>query len=401
VSRSYKNIRPKKYFVYTVDGLIRLFGVHRNTVSNWVAEGLRPSDASLPYVFNGAEVKRFQDARRLASKATLRIGEFKCFKCKNRVFPEPASISICPSKSGFPSVWGTCPMCECVVIKRVNETDCDKFLNCVDTNTTLASLDEGYDPVLVDVGKDGPSETEIWYCVNDRILYEWLKFAGRWDGKTISAKLASIREFETFFKDKSFEKITTADATGFRESLKSSVEAPGGPQRSISTVRHCASHLKSFFEWLVDQKGYQGMNRSLPRHFDLPKKFEANGLGHDDRDVPGDEEAVAMITRMPTDTLKARRDRAIVAIAFLAALRADTVTSLRLKQLEILKRVVVQDARFSRTKNGKSLRINWFPLPLIFAEVVEEWLNELVGMGFLKEAALQHVRTSWMAALGR
>ena len=30
--------------------------------------------------------------------------------------------------------------------------------------------------------------------VNDRILYEWLQFAGRWDDKTISAKLAAIRQ---------------------------------------------------------------------------------------------------------------------------------------------------------------------------------------------------------------
>jgi site-specific recombinase XerD len=118
-------------------------------------------------------------------------------------------------------------------------------------------------------------ETEIWYGANDRTLHEWLKLAGRWDSKTISAKLASIRQFEAFCLGKSFGKITTADATSFREGLKSSVEAADADQRSISTVRHCASHLKSFFEWLVDQKGYHGLNRSLPNHFVPPKKLEA------------------------------------------------------------------------------------------------------------------------------
>jgi integrase len=208
-------------------------------------------------------------------------------------------------------------------------------------------LDEGEDLVLVGIGKHGPLEAEIWYGANDRTLYEWLKLAGRWDSKTISAKLASIRQFEAFCLGKSFGKITTADATSFREGLKSSVEAAGADQRSISTVRHCASHLKSFFEWLVDQKGYHGLNRSLPDHFVLPKKFEANGLGRDERAVPDDDEAVAMIARMPTVSLKARRDRAMVAIAFLAALRADTVTSLRLKHFKISKRVVIQDAKAS------------------------------------------------------
>jgi len=388
MSRSYRNIRPRKHFVYTVGDLTSLFGVHRNTVSNWVAEGLQTSDASQPHVFNDAEVKRFHDAKRLTSKTKLRIGEFKCFSCKYRIFPEPFSVSVAPSKNTFLSAWGRCPNCGRVVTKRVNETDCDKIQNCIDTNTTLASLDEGSDPVAVGIGNDGPSDAEIWFCVNDRILHAWLQFAGRWDSKTISAKLAAVRQFEGFCQGKSFEKITTADVTRFRERLKSSVETSGDDRRSISTVRHQASHLKSFFEWLVDQKGYSGLNRSLPLHFDLPKKFEARGLGREDRPVPNDEDVVAMFAGMPTDSLKARRDRAMVAIAFLAALRADTITSLRLRHLEISKRVVIQDANLSRTKNGKSLRINWFPLPTVFAEVIEAWLNELVGLGFREDDAL-------------
>lgn len=104
MSRSYKNIRPQKHFVYTVEDLVRLFGVHPNTVSNWVSEGLQPSDAALPYVFNGTEIKRFHDARRLKSKTKLRTGEFKCFGCKNRVFPETNSIADYVSKNGFLSV---------------------------------------------------------------------------------------------------------------------------------------------------------------------------------------------------------------------------------------------------------------------------------------------------------
>lgn len=279
-------------------------------------------------------------------------------------------------------------MCKCVVNKRVNETDWDKIRLCCDTNTTLASLDERYDPVPVGIVKDGPSETAIGPTVNDRVLYEWLKFAGRWDRKTINAKLATIRQFETFIQNKAFEKVTTADVNSFREHLKASVETSGDSQRSISTVRHGASHLKSFFDWLVAQKGYQGLTKSLPDHFNLPKKFKANGLGRDDREVPNDDEVVSMVTGMATDTLKARRDRAMFAIAFLAALRADTITSLRLKHIEVSKRVTVQDARVSRTKNGRSLRINWFPLPPIFAEIVEAWVGELVGLGFREDDAL-------------
>lgn len=365
-----------------------LYNVHRNTISNWVAEGLRPSDSSHPYVFNGTEIKRFHDARRLTSKAKLRIGEFECFRCKNRVFPEPESLNTPPSKSGAPSVWGACPICGCVVTKRVNETNRDKILECANTNMTLASLDEAFDLALVGIVKDEASSTEIGCCNNDRIIREWLKFSGRWDTKTINAKLASIRKFEAFCSGKPFLRVTTEDATRFRESLKSRVEATQGERSKVSTVRHCASHLRTFFKWLVDQRGYNSLSKSLPDYFVLPKKFEALSLSRDDRALPSDEEVVEMIEHMPTVSLRERRDRAMVAIAFLAALRADTLTTLRLMHLNISNRVVIQDAAVSRTKNGKSLRINWFPLPSIFADVVEDWLNELVGLGFAKDDAL-------------
>lgn len=100
--------------------------------------------------------------------------------------------------------------------------------------------------------------------MNDRILYEWLQFAECWDQKTISAKLATIRLFEDFCGGKAFSKLTKEDVVGFRNSLKASVEPTNEKPLSISTVRHRASHLKSFLEWLIEQQGYRGLNKSLP-----------------------------------------------------------------------------------------------------------------------------------------
>ncbi len=388
MSRSYKRVRPKKHFVYTVEDLMKLYGVVRNTVSNWVKEGLKPSDGAIPYVFHGAEVKCFRDARRLTNKAHLRKGEFRCFRCKRRVFPPPRSLQCLQTKRGFFSVWGSCSACDAVVTKRVNETDCDKILMCINTNTSLASLDEGYELVPADIGNNSQSKAEIWYVVNDRILYEWLQFAGRWDDKTISAKLATIRQFEVFSAGKAFTKLTKSDVVAFREHLKSCVDPSAKEQFSISTVRHHASHLKSFFEWLVEQKGYHGLNKTLPHYFELPKKFDAVALSPNERPTPTQEEADKMVRGMPCRTIKERRDQAMVSIAFLAALRADTITSLKIKHLEMSTKIVVQDAKSSRTKNGKSLRIKFFPLPVIFAKVVCDWKNELLALGFGEEDAL-------------
>ena len=388
MSRSYRNIRPKKHHVYTVEDIMQLYGVCRNSTTNWVNDGLRKSDNGVPSIFNGSELKRFHADRRTTEAVKLRLGQFKCFSCKGRVFPEPETLSRSASKAGHLSFWGACPDCGGAISKRVNETDCDKILQCIDTNTSLSSLDEGKEAVPVDTGKDRRSETQSVNKVNDRILHDWLQFAGRWDQKTISAKLATIRLFEDFCGGKAFSKLTNDDVVRFRDSLKASVETTAETPLSISTIRHRASHLKSFLEWLVEQKGYQGLNKSLPGYLALPKKFDAAGLTERDRYVPTLSEATQLIEDLPCRTLKQRRDRAMVAIAFLAALRADTVTSLRVKHLDPASRTVVQDAKSSRTKNGKSLRINFFPLPDVFSKVVCDWKEEVLGLGLSEEDAL-------------
>lgn len=388
MSKSYKNVRPKKHFVYSVEGLMKLYSVCRNTISNWIAEGLQPSEEAIPYVFNGSEVRRFHESKRLENKRKLRKGEFKCFKCKNRVFPDPGSLERIPSKNGFSSLWAECPICTGVIIKQVNEIDCDKILTCVDTNTSLASLDEGWDQFPVGTVKDGLSEGEVCYVVNDRILHNWLQFAGCWAEKTITAKLAAIRRFERFCEGKEFSKVNKNDAARFREHLKSNVESFESEQLSISTVRHEASHVKTFFAWLIEQKGYRSLDKSLPRYFELPRKFEATVLVSNDRPTPTLAEASQMIANMRSETIKQRRDRAMVSIAFLAALRADTITSLQIGHLELGNRLVVQDGRRSRTKNGKSLRIKFFPMPQIFTEIVRDWQVELLKLGFQETDAL-------------
>lgn len=127
---------------------------------------------------------------------------------------------------------------------------------------------------------------------------------------------------------------------------------------------------------------------SLPNYCALPKQFNAPVLSERERYIPDLAEAVIMIESLPVKTMKERRDRAMVAVAFLGALRADTVTSLRVKHIERSNMTIVQDAKTARTKNGKSLRIKFFPLPEVFAKAVCDWKEEMLGLGFTPEDAL-------------
>lgn len=93
MSRSYDCVRPKIHFVYDIDNIMSLYNVGRNTVTNWMREGLRPSDDQTPKLFSGYEIKRFHDERRERSKTgKLRSGEFICLRCKTAVLPAPAAF---------------------------------------------------------------------------------------------------------------------------------------------------------------------------------------------------------------------------------------------------------------------------------------------------------------------
>lgn len=211
---------------------------------------------------------------------------------------------------------------------------------------------------------------------------------GKWDDKTVQAKLATIRIFEAFLGRKSFSYLTEGDVTAYRDDLKASVHPDAYAPLSAATVRHRASHLRGFLAWLINQKACTDLPRSLPDLLQLPKKFHAPDLNKRDPYVPSVVEAEELLAGMPSHTLKARRDRAMVAIAFLGALRADTVTSLRLKHLDVESRQIIQDGRQSRTKNGKSLKVRCFPVPPIFLTTVSEWKDELESLGFDAEDAL-------------
>ena len=56
MSRSYKSIHPKAHRVYAVADVLALYNVCRNTLSNWVGQGLNPSAGEGVQLFRGAEL---------------------------------------------------------------------------------------------------------------------------------------------------------------------------------------------------------------------------------------------------------------------------------------------------------------------------------------------------------
>lgn len=235
--------------------------------------------------------------------------------------------------------------------------------------------------------KGGIHSPNPWFA-NDRIIFAWLNYAGRYDVKTKDRHLAAIRYFETLTSGKPFCKLSILDVSKVREDLKRRSDVTALDHFSSSSIRHTVSHLMAFLNWLMKQEGFRRLPKDLPDYLKLPKAVLAAAIPTKRKVYPTLLEAEALLNTMPSKFLVDHRARAIFALAFLGSLRADTLVSLRIKHFDIENRLILQDASKVRAKGGKSLKIRWFPIQKSFEAVVLEWANVLVGLGFRSEDAL-------------
>lgn len=388
MSKSYKGVHLKKHRVYSVEQLVAEYTVTANTVSNWVGEGLSPSDDKKPYLFRGAAVAEFHRRKRLAKKSRLLPGQFHCRKCQIAVFPAVEKIVDFVAKNERHMYSAECPYCAMKLQKISGETDRDLVEDCRNPNTPTDCLHEENTSICGGIWTSGEKDVLNLHSENDRIIYKWQTFAGGNSDKTIDKHLAAIRFCESTLEGKSFFKLTTDDFATVRDELKRRGTAQGTDALSGSTIRHHISHLIAFFDWLLKQDGFRRLPRDFAGYLKVPKAVLAQAAHVKQKEFPSLSEAEELLNAMPSKSLVDLRACAIFALAFLGALRADTLVSLQIKHIHIERRLILQDARAVRTKAGKSLNIIWFQIPKAFETAVVEWVGRLQWLGFTGEDAL-------------
>ena len=105
---------------YTVEEIAGLFGVHRNTVREWIKRGLPTTDRRRPLLVLGRDLGAFLQARRLKNKRTCQPGEIYCVRCRVPRKPAGDMAEYQPVTAVLGSLVGICPTCEAMMYRRVN-----------------------------------------------------------------------------------------------------------------------------------------------------------------------------------------------------------------------------------------------------------------------------------------
>jgi integrase len=284
--------------------------------------------------------------------------------------------------------FATCPQCAGKIQKFISETDRDNFENCRNLNTTTECQHEEDSTVRGGVWISGEINTSDLWVQNDRVIYKWLSYAGRYDVKTIDRHLSAIRYGEALLQGKPFQTLTTDDVSKVRDDLKRRAKWGATDHLSSSSIKHTVSHLIAFIEWLLKQDGFKRLPKDITGYLKLPKATVAASTAAKSKDFPTLEDAEGLLKQMPSKTLVEQRARAIFAIAFLGALRADTIASLKIKHFDIGNKLILQDASTVRSKAGKNINIRWFPIQKTFAEIVIAWVQKLQSLGFTRDDSL-------------
>jgi len=141
VSSRHPNHRlVKVYRTYTVEEIAQLFGKHKNTVRNWLREGLTVIDDRRPALVLGSTLVEFLKKRRGRNKQKLKSGEIYCVRCRDAVRPAGGMADCVQVTDATGNLRGICPSCDLLIHRRVSLARIDAVIG--DLEVTFERAEE-------------------------------------------------------------------------------------------------------------------------------------------------------------------------------------------------------------------------------------------------------------------
>lgn len=125
---------------YSIEDAARTLGVHKNTVANWLKNGLSPIDDQRPILIQGRVLRAFLRERRDRQKRRCSVGELYCLKCRSPKPPLDRKAIYVPLTNAGGNLQGRCSDCLSIICRRVSLARLHEFSAVLTITSKQASL---------------------------------------------------------------------------------------------------------------------------------------------------------------------------------------------------------------------------------------------------------------------
>jgi len=129
----------KIHRTYNVEEIASRYKLHKNTVRQWIKDGLPTIDDRRPMLVLGRDLVAFLRQRRLKNKRTCQPGEIYCVRCHTPQKPAGDMAEYKPMTNMLGNLIGICPGCGSMMYRRVNPTKLEQIRGNLDI-TMLQAL---------------------------------------------------------------------------------------------------------------------------------------------------------------------------------------------------------------------------------------------------------------------
>lgn len=147
---NYNPNRVKINRSYTIEELAAVFGVHKNTVSAWIKNGLPCLKEKRPFLILGGDARSCLQEQRARRKQKCKPNELFCMSCKTPTRPAENFVEYLPLSATKGRLVGFCERCECVVNKFVSYDSLVRYSVLFDLTNTgeLKHINDSDEPLL-------------------------------------------------------------------------------------------------------------------------------------------------------------------------------------------------------------------------------------------------------------
>jgi hypothetical protein len=140
--------RVKIHHSYTIPAAAEVLGVHKHTVSRWIAAGLPTTDTIRPLLIRGQDIRAFLRARE-PIKQKCRPGEFYCLSCRGPRRPALDMAEYRPRTASRGLLCGICPTCDRLIYRAVHRASIEQMRGGLDITFPPAErrIDDSAEPL--------------------------------------------------------------------------------------------------------------------------------------------------------------------------------------------------------------------------------------------------------------